>query len=454
VILFGGTLLLATALVAVTESLVDAGVWGQSDLTDLLLSNKVLEVALCAAIALIITAAILAVSLLLAVEMSSEWILAIREEHRVTRAEARRLLLSMFFHTIYPYYIVEEGTITKSKPEGLLPKLGGPGRVVIQPYNAVVFERSGNTTRIEGPGTVLTKRFELAKGIINLRKQWLDFVAEGVLTKDHVPLTVHCGVGFCIESREETVKRSKSGSQELDSSRFAGLIGGDHLVYKKTIHKACYNTTTAGWELTTQGATESSLREVIREFALKDLYHFANGAPAQNESCINDIARKTTQRIEQMTSTWGVTVTTFLIKTVDVPQEVKERLLGLWAEHYERERKRLESEEASNRIIARGRAEAGAIEEVESARHKAREQLVTLLARFLAGQTATPPEDIVVKMLDTFELLAKGIGGDTETAARYFEALEKIASQAGTKVLIIGDEHHLRPPLTGSDGIL
>lgn len=54
-------------------------------------------------------------------------------------------------------------------PDGILTKLGGPGSVIIEKDTAVVLERGGRLTRVEGPGFAALEPFETIYDIIDLR---------------------------------------------------------------------------------------------------------------------------------------------------------------------------------------------------------------------------------------------------------------------------------------------
>jgi regulator of protease activity HflC (stomatin/prohibitin superfamily) len=359
-ILFSLSVLLSTALFSTLSAAYAAGLFEGNELLDALLGNVAVMVLLSLAGAAVVATVFFIASFLLATDMSAEWILALHEVYGVTRQEARRLVKSMYLNTAYPFYMVENGEITKTKPEGLLPKLGGPGKVVIKPYNAVVFEQAGKTTRIEGPGTVLTKRHELQKEIVDLRKQSEVFIAENVLTKDHVPLTFHCSVGFCIESVKDTDTRLKGQPDAIRSYRKSDAIGGDYAVYKKTLRKAVYGPTAAGWKVTSRGATESKLREVVREYLLEDLYRLEDSALAENGSPIAQIIDETLKRLNQISPSWGTTLTGFSIKSVDVPEDIKDKLVGMWAARYAGKERLIEASDKRAALVEEARAKADA----------------------------------------------------------------------------------------------
>lgn len=322
-----------------------------------LFGGTAIRVILSIIIAFLISAALLASPVLLVAYVSCEWILALHRVYGISRRQAMRLLLSLIFNTSYPYFVIENGELTLSNPSGLLPDLGGPGVAVVKPYNAVVFERSGNITRIEGPGMFMTKRFEFIKAIVNLRKQWANFTAENILTKDHVPLTFNCGVGFRIESRQDTVKRVEERSQSFEGGRFTGIIGGDYPVYKRTIYRAVYNTTAAGWKMLSQGAAETQLRRVLREqYSLEDLFRLQGKRLTPDSSIIDKIRGEVQRRVNEISPNWGTTITGFNIKSFEAPEDIKDKLVEMWAAQYAGRSKLLaaRSKKAAIRIEAEG----------------------------------------------------------------------------------------------------
>jgi regulator of protease activity HflC (stomatin/prohibitin superfamily) len=447
-IMFSLTLLLATAFIEFFNAPEQVAAIEGSGFLRFLLGGTAVRVLVSILAALALSVVLVAMPVLIVAYASSEWILAMREVYGVTRRQALRLLLSTIFQTSYAYYIVEDGEITKSKPDGLLPQLGGPGIVIIKPYNAVVFERSGEVTRIVGPGKVLTKRFEFAKEIIDLCKQSTPFTCENVLTKDHVPLTFHCSVNFRIEAAKDTAKWLKSPVSSDQGGQFPGVISGDYKVYQHTLYRAVYQTGSSGWKGTTKGASETQLLNVVREYPLADLYRLQSGRLIRKQSAIDQIRQEVLHRVSDLATQWGVTVTGFKIASFEAPAEVKEGLLELWAAPYEKVRTRIEAEAVRKRIESRGQAEAQAIAHIERVKSHAREELIHLLqTTLLDGYPGPYSMELISRFLTAIESLSRALGTDTATATRYIEALEKMATESGTKVLIVGEERRLLPPL-------
>jgi regulator of protease activity HflC (stomatin/prohibitin superfamily) len=309
--------------------------------------------------------------LLTVMYVSSEWLLAMRKTFGVTRGQALRLLVSIVLNVNYPYYLIEDGKMTLVKPKGVLDRLGGPGVAVIEPYNAVVFERAGKITRIEGPDMFMTKLFEFPKHIIDLRPQWESFPVEEVLTKDKVPLHIECGLGYRIESREQTAERGEDPREVVEGRRFPGIISGDYPVYKRTIFRAAYGPA-GDWKITTKGATITKLREVVSEFGLRDIYRrdeqgkeFTPGEQGEElvpneqvkEFVLAEIGRMTKERVAEIAHYWGVRVGTVNIDTIEVSEAVRDQVWKMWGAEYARRSALIEAEGKKGVVVTEAEAE-------------------------------------------------------------------------------------------------
>jgi hypothetical protein len=103
----------------------------------------------------------------------------------------------------YPFAIITEGGVRERDREKALAhrQLGGPGRLVVFNDSAVVLERYGQITRIEGPGMVFLDRFERIREIIDLRPQVKTLPAEQVIvaTRDGILLGTEVTIRFQIK---------------------------------------------------------------------------------------------------------------------------------------------------------------------------------------------------------------------------------------------------------------
>lgn len=106
----------------------------------------------------------------------------------------------------YPYILVSNGEIKEDDRDKFLanPHLGGPGQLIVGSNNAVVLERYGKISRIEGPGRVFVDRFERIREIIDLRPQTKTTPAT-VYTKDGIALKTDITVRFQIKGGTPTL---------------------------------------------------------------------------------------------------------------------------------------------------------------------------------------------------------------------------------------------------------
>ncbi|MGD8464146.1 MAG: SPFH domain-containing protein [Anaerolineae bacterium] len=351
------TTLLATAFFLFLNDPYRSAAIEDAGLLNFLIGGQAARVIVSIVTAVLLSALVLLGPILLLAWVSSEWILQMPDVYDISRWQAMRMLAGTMLNTTAAYFVVDEGEIKQSKPSGLLPRLGGPGMAVIKPYNAVVFERGGEITRIEGPGAYRTERFEMVKGIVDLRKQWLNFTAENVLTKDNVPLTFHCGVGFQIEPQWETARRVEAPGESREGRKFTGIIDGDYAVYRRTIYRAVYNTTAGGWRLSSQGATETQLRKIMRQYRLEDLYRLEDDQLKQDAPVINTIEEQVRDNTGTILHTWGATLSTFSIKSFEAPEDVKDRLLEMWAARYASRRQIIDAEGSRDADLTRWQAQ-------------------------------------------------------------------------------------------------
>ena len=327
--------------------------------------------------------------LLAVMYVSSEWLLAMRETFGVTRRQALRLLISMVLNVSYPYYLIEDGEMTLVKPKGVLDQLGGPGVAVVKPYNAVVFERAGKVTRIEGPDMFMTKHFEFVKHIIDLRPQWNNLEVEEVLTKDKVPLHIKGGLGYRIESRGETAERGEDLREAVEGRSFPGVISGEYPVYKRAIFKAAYKPA-GDWKFTTKGATITQLRKVVAEYELRDIYRRDEKrkeassseqdekpgpdeqskepspeeqgeelAPGKRvkEFILAEIGWQTKKKVAGIAHYWGVRVSTVNIDTIEVAESVRDQVWKMWGAEYARRTALIEAEGKREVVVTEAETE-------------------------------------------------------------------------------------------------
>ena len=385
---------------------------------------------------------IVATPLLWAMWVSSEYILGLHQEpFQISRGEAMRLLFSLIFASNYLTGTVADGKEIKGKAGGLMKFLGGPGKVVIRPGNAVVFERGGTISRIEGPGVVITKRAEAIKAIVDLRPQWVLREAENVLTRDRVPLKLALGVSFQIESKKDVDARPESHIPP-DGEALSRLISKDpYQVYEATIRKAVYNVTEFGWQGTTAGASESKVRDLILTYDLDQIFDLS-GAPTPegffptDQRTIEQIERRANEVLEKFCLNWGVKYEGVDLRMIQMPDEVRERMLAVWETEW-KSHIRLQEAIAERLTVeqeAEGRAQA--IATVQSTKYDVIQHMIIAMVQNL---TSIKTKNVRIRFIEVVEKLSRNVAADDIVATRYIEALEAMARSAGSKALFISE---------------
>ena len=389
-------------------------------------------------VALPVAIAILGLPLLAVMWVSSEYILGLHQEpFKISRGEAMRLLFSLIFASNYLTATIVDGKELKGKPGGLMKFLGGPGKVVIRPGNAVVFERGGTISRIAGPGVVITKRAEVIKAIVDLRPQWVLREAENVLTRDRVPLKLALGVSFQIESKKDVDARPESHIPP-DGEALSPLISKDpYPVYEATIRKAVYNVTEFGWQGTVPGASESIIRDIILTYALDQIFDLS-GAPTPegffptNQRTIEQIEKRANEVLEKLCPNWGVKYGGVDLRMIQMPDEVRQRMLAVWEAEWKNKIKLKEAKtESESRVQI--------ISALEQIRSQASAEMIGQIERMVNILTGMSDSQVRIRFIRAFEQLSRNVVADDVIATRYIEALEAMAKSAGAKALFISE---------------
>jgi regulator of protease activity HflC (stomatin/prohibitin superfamily) len=358
----------------------------------------------------------------------------------------------------YPWLIVEKGQVTESKPKGVLAELGGPGVIVIRPGNVVVLERHGAITQVAGPGLIRTKRFEQIREIVELKPKWTSATLENVLTADRIPLRVSLGVGFQLEPKSVVDSRAESHLPP-DGLALSPLISdGVYEVYEASIRKAVFNLA-AKWEITTFAVGENLLRDIMATYDFDQIFELRNekldGGGADpfhaDKRTIKGIEVRLSEDHSRLAAGWGVHIRSVDIKTVEIPAEAQEQMIDWWRAKWRRLVAFQETEAVREHVERRGLGEAAAIETIEHARGMEQDRLITSLCDSLQAiqQTFSPADlKLAERLLRVMERLSKTLSGtDAYTTVRYVEALERMAGESGTKVLMVGDRRDWLPPL-------
>jgi regulator of protease activity HflC (stomatin/prohibitin superfamily) len=473
----------------------------ENKVVNFLIGGLTEQIILSTVIGLITGASVVGLPLLVVMLVSSEYILALHQIHGIRRGDALRVLWSLIMGINYPWMIIDGGKVIKSKPEGILPAIGGPGVAVIRPGNAVVFERSGKISRIVGPGLVLLKQYERIKAIFELRPLGETRETENVLTKDRIPLTIVMGVGFQIEPKEVTDQRPES-FVEPNGEALSEVIGTLYKTYRATLEKAVYHAPPDGWEVMIPGGAQSLLRDIIGTYNFDDIFRQVGemegeegpGGFDPNQRTIKEIEDKIMERLSAEAPKQGVHARGVDIREIRIREDVLGKMLDWWGAEWKRriaikeaegeravmltlaeaERVRLiegakaeatKTTEAAQAerdaailkadgeriaLLRTAEAEARALTVLEEVKAEARGEVI----RQMMDALNQVPRDMALRFISVVEQLSRDMVTDNISARRYVEVLEAIAKSGGQKTIIIGGERQLLWPRRRTSGAI
>ena len=340
---------------------------------------------------------------LLTVYISGAYVLALKDAEGLTDKQAFKSILSLMLNTQYDWMVVADGKVAVTKKKGVLKKLGGPGKVVIQPGNAVVFERGGTISRISGAGVVITKNFEVIRdgGIIDLRKQFHMETIEAV-TADKITVKVEAAVIYQILPASET----PGGKIITDNMNL-------YPVTEETLRRAVFGGTAGGWHGFCRGAPLNVVRDQIMAMNLDELFENDGSANGRAIKKIEEIAVAETNK---GASGMGVKIIAVDIRSIKLPKAVMDEVAKL----------------------RRLKADAETLEQFENARTEARYQLIDEVLGIINNRTGRP---ITVADIELATKLIQATGRlktDDVFSRERLEALEKMAAADGTKIISAG----------------
>lgn len=346
---------------------------------------------------------------LLTIYISGAYVLALQKVEGITGGQAFRSVFSLVTNANFDWLIVEDGKVTRTKKGGILKKLGGPGKVIIQPGNAVVFERAGKISRFEGAGVVLTKRGEVIRKIINLQKQFHMETFEAV-TQDMITVKVEAAVVYQILPASET----PGGRVIIDNENL-------YPVTEETLKRAVFSGTAGGWEGFCQGAPMTIIRDQIMAHTVDELFNFdiqaTDPVARMNSRVIKEIEETALAQVSDGAPGMGAKILMVDIRSIKLPKSVHDQV-------------------AKERRL---RADSKTARDLEQARKDAKKDLIREVLQAIKDYTgAQPLEPSHIEMATQLINAAARIQLDDVYGRERLEMLEKMAKSDGAKVISTG----------------
>ncbi len=244
------------------------------------------------------------------------YVLSVQKIEDVTMWQAFRSFFPLVLNMQYDWMVIADGKVIKTREKGILPIMGGPGKIIIEPGNAVVLQKGGKITRVCGAGIVLTKRHENIREIFDLRNQFKQTTEKDVITADRIPLEIEYGRGFRIAPAEDP-----------DSPTVIKDNLGRFPVEKETLLRAAFNNTPGKWSGLGAGAPVAQLFDQIMSYNLDELFDISEGKkPRPNRRIINQIEQDIMTALNGFAAGKGLVFTMADIRRITMPEKVAEAM--------------------------------------------------------------------------------------------------------------------------------
>jgi regulator of protease activity HflC (stomatin/prohibitin superfamily) len=173
--------------------------------------------------------------------------------------------LCIFGRAKYAFAIIGKGKVLKYDQSRFLTnrELGGPGKLVIHSDSAVILERYGRLSRVEGPGIVFLKRFERIREIIDLRPQIKNIPTE-FFTRDGIAVETDIRARFQIKGgvRESPKEPYPVDKETLEQAARAEALLRFGLAPPKRLN----------WLERIRGGVEGNFRGILARRTLDQLF--------------------------------------------------------------------------------------------------------------------------------------------------------------------------------------
>lgn len=358
--------------------------------------------------------------IILAIHISATYILALHESEGVTLKDGFLLVLSLINGTGYDWIVVADGKIVKHKKgRGFMKKLGGPGKVIIQPGNAVVFERAGRISRIAGASVVLTKRAENIRKIVNLQKQFHMETFDAV-TQDKITVKVEVAVVYQILPANQT----PGGRIITDTTDL-------YPVTEETLKRAVFAGTAGGWEGFCQGAPMGVIRDQIMARNVDELFGSKsnpNTKPSTaDERVIKEIEKIALEQASDHAPDNGAKILMVDIRNIKLPKSVHDQVAK------------------ERRLIA----DRNTARDLEQTRKDAKKDLIRDVLHAIKDYTGNAPlTPQHVEMATQLINAAANIKPDDVYGREHLQMMEKMAKSDGTKVISTGKPGPIESPIS------
>jgi len=308
-----------------------------------------------------------------------------------------------------PLARVEKGMITKGQ-DGILNKTGGPGHLTVFNDSAVVLERAGRLTRVEGPGYVKLEPFERVFGMVDLRpKRWVLTVE--AMTKDGIPISWDAEIHYQI---------ADNGQEPSEESPYPV---SEEAVFQAAINKSEFvgKATKMDWEARIMiGNTEGSLRSIL---ARKWLNQLVGLTEQDAQDARREVQAELDATLRRSVSGLGAKILAVKLANLTVEDEITQQWIDAWRTRWQRR---------STERLARDEAEH--IYAQEMAKAEAQMSLLVKVGQALEGvshQEAVVPHVILNRLFSVLDRASFSASSRIFFPNQAMEALDKMRGLIG-----------------------
>ncbi len=254
--------------------------------------------------------------------------LSISFMHRLYALKNRREIFWYLIHRLFgqanfkPYILIEEGRLGQiTDPDSLIVKVGGPGHMVIRKDSAVVLEKAGRLSRVEGPGFPHLEPFERVYDMIDLRPRRWQYPVVG-MSKEGIPVTCETDVIMQIQDGGQP----PTGQRPFPMDPNAVLLASTSKWIREA-HRAEGDRILDWKGLIVVSAAEGTLRSILARYPLDRL--IGPESPEQ-EHPRRIICQELREALDEAASRVGARVLKVELGQIQVADEVTQQWIESW----------------------------------------------------------------------------------------------------------------------------
>lgn len=310
--------------------------------------------------------------------------------------------------------VASSRTLESQRPDSVLLRVGGPGKLVVPQGEVGVTEINGRYFRIISTGKNSLRPFEYVHTLLNLRTQEQQVTAVPLITKDAIDLTADFIITFHIDRDGAMPTRSKPfpfNPEAVERAAYAQINYGYHQTFT--------------WMDMTVNTAKGLLRAIVSKYMLDDLLHPKGSAREPHYMLTQELERRVRGSIEG----FGVELESIRIGRLELPEEATKQYIDHW---------QADLDTQIRLVLAEG--EASSLEIAEIARAEAEVIMIQAIAEGLenarqAGSAGSMRDVIALRLVEALEKMARQTQTVERIPADLLPQIEHIRRQIGPENL-------------------